>query len=91
MNKIEKKVLTKYYEAILAGEKIFELRLADWKYCEGDVLVLLEVDETGTPTGRNIQKRVGSIIKTKDIDFWSREDIDKYGYQIVSLLDEVKK
>jgi len=88
MKNIEKKVLAKYFEAILSGKKTFELRLADWDCQEGDVLVLNEIDENGDVTGRTIRKRVGTIVKTKEIDFWTKEEIDKHGYQIISLLDE---
>ena len=88
-NTITKKVYSKYFDQILAGEKAYELRLADWKCEPGDTLELIDVnDTTHEPTGRVIRKRVGSVVRTKDIDFWPQEAIERYGYQIISLLDE---
>lgn len=40
--KILKKVQHEYFEAVLEGKKQFEIRLADFKYKPGDILVLLE-------------------------------------------------
>jgi len=90
MNVVEKKVLSEYFEAILSGEKTFELRLADWSCERGDFLMLNEVDDSGNLTGRSIRKQVGTVIRTKELDFWPKEEIDKHGYQIISLLDEDK-
>jgi len=84
--KIEKKIWSEYFEKILDGSKNFELRLADWECEAGDVLVLNEWDpEIKEYTGRSVEKRVGYVIKTKDIDFWPEEDVQKFGYQIISL------
>ena len=84
--RIEKKVLPEYFEAILGGKKTFELRLADWKCKEGDTLVLREWDpKTKKYTGRRLEKRVAYVVKTKDIKFYSKEDIDKYGFQIIGF------
>ncbi|MEI7689889.1 MAG: DUF3850 domain-containing protein [Candidatus Saccharibacteria bacterium] len=90
MNKtIEKKVRSKYFTEIEAGRKTFELRLADWDCQMGDTLILIETDnETNTPTGRTMRRTVGDIARTKDIDYFTPEDIEKYGYQIISLIDE---
>jgi len=86
---IEKKVLAKYFNEIQLGRKTFELRLADWDCRTGDILVLIEInDETKVPTGRTLQRAVGFVGKTKDIDFWTPEEIEKYGYQIISLLED---
>ena len=84
--RIEKKVWPKYFQKIIDGDKNFELRLADWECNDGDVLVLKEWDpKTKEYTGRVVEKEVGYIIKTKDVDFWPKEDIEKYGYQIISF------
>lgn len=89
---IEKKVLAKYFDQIISGEKTYEVRLADWECKPGDTLVLTEIDNISkNPTGRLIRKKVGFVGKTKDFDFWSKEAVDKYGYQVISLLDEVKQ
>jgi hypothetical protein len=36
-------------------------------------------------TGRVIEKKVTYVKKTKDIDFWTKDDIEKYGYQVISF------
>lgn len=81
-----KKVWPEYFQKIIDGKKNFELRLADWECNEGDILVLQEWDpQTKNYTGREIEKEVTLVFKTKTISFWSDEDIKKYGYQILSF------
>jgi hypothetical protein len=88
-NTIEKKILPEYFEKIMQGEKTYELRLADWECSTGDTLVLIEIDpQTKEPTGRSLSRKVGYVGKTKGLDFWTKEQIDQYGYQIISLLGE---
>ena len=84
--KIEKKIHPGFFEKIVSGEKNFELRLADWECRPGDILVLKEWDPTTkTFTGRVVEKEVTYVSKTKDISFWPKEDIEKYGFQIISI------
>lgn len=86
---IHKKIWRSYFDKVASGEKTFEIRLADWECEPGDILILDEVDDkTKEPTGRSLRKRVGYVGKTKDFTFWSDEEIDKHGYQVISLLDE---
>lgn len=86
---IEKKILPEYFEKIMQGEKTYELRLADWECNTGDTLVLIEIDpRTKEPAGRSLSRKVGYVGKTKGLDFWTKEQIDHYGYQIISLLDQ---
>jgi len=83
---IHKRVWKEYFEKILIGKKKFELRLADFEVGEGDNLVLEEWDKDKQEyTGRKIETTVTCIIKTKDVSFWSQEDIDKYGFQIIQF------
>jgi len=84
--KIEKKILPEYFQNIVDGDKNFELRLADWKCEKGDILVLKEWNpKTREYTGRVIEKTVGYVLRTKDVNFWDRGEVEKYGYQIISL------
>lgn len=84
--KIEKKVWPEYFQKIVDGVKKYELRLADWECKPGDVLLLREWDpKTEKYTGRKVEKIVSSILKTKKISFWSKEEIEKYGFQIISF------
>jgi hypothetical protein len=83
--KIEKKIQKWSFDKILSGEKNFELRLADWECQPGDTLVLLEIDEGRNYTGRIVEKKVTYVLKIKDVDLFPKEDVEKYGYQIISI------
>ena len=89
MNKIEKKIWPEYFNQVLSESKTFELRLNDFEINEGDTLVLKEWDpESKEYTGREIEKTVGYVGKWKMDDltiFWPREDIEKFGIQVISL------
>jgi len=89
MKRIEKKVWPEYFERLLSGDKTFELRLADWECNEGDTLILKEYDpKTKEYSGRQIEKKVTYIIKTKNAEnwgMWTKEEIEKFGFQIISL------
>lgn len=84
--RIEKKVWPVYFQRILDGEKNFELRLADFECNKGDILVLREWNpKTKEYTGRKLEKKVTYVIKTKEVEFWDKKDIDKYGLQIIAF------
>jgi ribosomal protein S17 len=86
MSKIEKKAWPEFFERILSGEKTFDLRLADFECKPGDVLVVREWDPiTKEYTGRKLQKEVTYVLKTKDLKFWPPEEIEKFGFQVISL------
>ena len=83
---IVKKVWPKYFQKIIEGKKTYELRLANWECNEGDTLILKEWDpETKEFTGREVKKMVTYIGNTKNMTFWPAEDVQKYGYQIISF------
>ncbi|TSC73008.1 MAG: hypothetical protein G01um101438_31 [Parcubacteria group bacterium Gr01-1014_38] len=83
---IEKKIWPQFFEKIKSGEKTLELRLADFDCKPGDALVLKEWNpETREYTGRVLEKEVTYVIRTKDAGFWSSEDVEKYGYQIIAF------
>lgn len=86
MQVIRKKVWPEYFEEIRAGRKKFELRLADFDVREGDMLVLEEWDNVGRKyTGRKIEVIANYILKTKGQAFWSQEEVDTYGFQIIQF------
>lgn len=86
MATIHKKILPEYFEEIISGRKKFELRLADFEINEGDVLVLNEWDkDTKEYTGRKIEVIVTYIRKTKEHVFYSPEEVEKYGFQIIQF------
>lgn len=87
--KIEKKVQPPYFEAILKGDKNFEVRLNDFECNEGDILVLREWDpEKKDYTGRTLEKKITYIVKTRDLPFWTKEEVEKNGYQIIGFKPE---
>lgn len=74
------------FEKILSGQKSFDVRIADFKVKEGDILVLEEYDpKIQKYTGRKIEKKVNFVLKTKGQKFWSQNDIDKYGFLVISF------
>ncbi len=86
MRRIEKKVWPEFFDKILSGEKTFELRLADWEISQGDILVLKEWDPTKKAfTGRSLEKTVTYVIKTKDQSFFPKEDVERYGFQVIAF------
>jgi len=55
---IKKKILPKYFELVKSGKKKLELRLADFKIREGDVLILEEWDPKKKEyTSKEIKKK----------------------------------
>ncbi len=84
--KIEKKIWPEFFQKILDGIKTYECRLADFECNPGDILVLREWNpETKEYTGRLIEKTITYVGKTKDFKFWSKEEIAKYGFQIIAF------
>lgn len=83
---IKKKILPEFFELVLKGKKKFEIRLDNFNCKEGDILVLQEWDPlTKQYTGREISKKVSLVLKTKNLEFLNKEDINKYGLQIIQL------
>jgi len=84
--RIEKKAWPEYFQKVLDGVKTYELRLADFECKPEDILVLKEWNpDTKEYTGRVIEKEITYVIKTKDTKFYSKEDIEKHGFQIISF------
>lgn len=88
---IHKKTISSLFNEVVTGQKSFDVRLADWQCEPGDTLVLEEIDDnTREYTGRSIRKKVGYVLYTDETDFFSKKDIEKYGLQVISLLEEDK-
>ena len=84
--RIEKKIWPEFFQKILEGTKTFELRLADFECKPGDILVLREWEpKTKEYTGRVLEKRVSYVVRTKNVKFWPKEEVEKYGFQIISF------
>jgi hypothetical protein len=88
---IHKKTISSLFAEVLNGSKTFDVRLADWQCDLGDILIMDEIDDiTKVPTGRSIRKKIGYILNTKETSFFSKKEIEKYGLQVISLLEEEK-
>lgn len=83
---IKKKTWPDYFEKLLSGEKKFDCRIADFEVKPGDEIIFEEYDPvTETYSGRKIKKTVTFVGKTKEWNFFKPEDVDKFGYVIMSL------
>jgi len=82
--KIIKKCNKKYFELVQSGEKKFDVRLADFEVKKGDTMILKE-SINGKETGRDIEKKISFVLKTKDLHYWSNEEINKFGHVIIQL------
>lgn len=83
---VKKKSWPEVFQKVLDGRKNTELRLADFECKPGDTLILQEWDpKTKQYTGRTIEKKVKYVMKTKDMKYWSKEEIEKYGFLIISF------
>lgn len=83
---IEKKCWSAYFQKILDGDKTYDLRLGDFECNPGDTLILKEFDPiTKEYTGRVLEKKVTFVGKTKNQTFWSKDEVEKFGFQIISF------
>mgnify|MGYP002763182630 FL=1 len=57
------KILPKYFKAVKAGKKKFELRKNDRDYKVGDEIHLEEWEPIGEYTGRDIVKEITYVLK----------------------------
>ena len=86
MSLIRKKTWPKFFEQIKNGKKNFDVRLADFKIKPDDILVLEEWNPKNKKyTGRKLEKKVTYVLKTKNLKFWPKKDIAKYGFQIIAF------
>jgi len=83
---IKKKISPKYFKLVKAGQKNFELRLADFKIKTGDTLILQEWNpQTKKYTGRELKKKVNFILKFKLNDFGQAKKIQKNGLYVIQF------
>ncbi len=83
---IKKKIWPEFFELIKSGKKKFELRLADFKIKEGDILVLEEYNPKKQEyTGRKIKKKVRYILKFNLDDFEQKKEIENRGLYVIQF------
>ena len=73
------------FELVKSGKKKFEVRLGNKNINEGDKLIIIQRDENGNPTKNKLIKKAGHIEITKNLTFWSEDEINKYGFKIIQL------
>lgn len=66
-----------YFERVINGTKLFEIRFDDRDYKEGDFIVLHEINGREEITGKTVIKRIGFITGYEQQE----------GYVVFSLLD----
>ncbi|MFH0978404.1 MAG: DUF3850 domain-containing protein [Candidatus Woesearchaeota archaeon] len=83
---IEKKSWPESFQAIKEKRKTFDLRLNDFKCKPGDIMVFREWDPKKKKyTGRTVKKKVSYVLKTKQMRYWTKKDVDKHGFQVIAL------
>lgn len=86
MRIIKKKTWPKFFKLVKSGKKRFELRLADFKIKEGDILILEEWDpKTKKYTGRKIRKKAKYVLKFNLSSFGQKKEIEKKGLYAIQL------
>ena len=86
MEIIKKKIWPGYFTQVKSGKKKFELRLADFKIKEGDILILEEYNPKKKEyTGRKIKKKVKYILKFNLDDFTQKKEIEKKGLFVIQF------
>jgi len=86
MTVVEKKIWPEFFELVKNRKKRFEFRLADFECKEGDTLVLKEWDpKTKDYTGRELKRKVGFLMKTKELKFHTPEEKEKFGFYVIQL------
>ena len=87
MANIEKKIRPEIFEKLTNGEMHLDLRLADFDVEDGDTIEYKEWDaDKKEYTGRSETRTVEGVVSSKqDLDFWSDEEIAKYGFHAIRL------
>jgi hypothetical protein len=93
MTTIEKKAWPELFEKVRTGKKTFDLRLEDFKCKPGDTLFLREwTPKKEIYTGRALKRKVTFVFRSREIlKFWSEEEIDKYGFQVIGFSNEKRR
>lgn len=74
------------FEAVMAGKKKIDIRVADFEINDGDTLILEEWNpETKRYTGRTIGKKVAFVMKFKIDDYGQQEEIQNKGLYAIQL------
>lgn len=84
--RIHKKVWPDLFRLLQTKRKNVEIRLADFKLRQGDVLVLEEWNpKTRKYTGRSVERKVGMLLKFNLTKWNPIADIKKFGHYLIWL------
>lgn len=84
--RIHKKVWLDLFRLLQTKRKNVEIRLADFKLRQGDVLVLEEWNpKTRKYTGRSVERKVGMLLKFNLTKWNPIADIKKFGHYLIWL------
>jgi len=84
---IHKKTWVPHFEKILSGEKNSDIRLADFDVEEGDIIIFEEWYPNVGYTGRSVSRVVDKLFEVNLTEFWTKEEIDKFGVYLIELSD----
>ena len=80
-----KKILSKFYKEVIAGNKTFEIRNEDdCRYEVGDVIELVEVEETNGPTGCKQLVEVTYRLDSKDFSVGIKDGYVVLGIKLIA-------
>ncbi len=88
---IKKKCWPEWFKKFCSGEKILELRLADFDLKINDILILEEYNpETKKYTGRKASFKCKKVERSAQdpLQFYKVEDVKKHGFWIIELEKE---
>ena len=86
MPNVRKKMWPAEFNAVIAGKKKIDIRVADFGINEGDTLILEEWNpETKQYTGRSIGSKVVSVMKFKIDDYGQQQEIENKGLYAIQL------
>ena len=88
---IKKKCWPEWFEKFCSGEKVLELRLADFDLKINDILILEEYNpETKKYTGRKASFKCKKVERSAQdpLQFYKVEDVKKHGFWIIELEKE---
>lgn len=86
MAEIKKKMWPAEFEAVLAGKKRIDIRVADFEAKEGDTLILEEWNpKIKEYTGRRVEKKIGSLVKFRVDDYGQQKEIENKGLYAIQL------
>lgn len=83
---IKRKYKKQEFEQVERGERAFDLHVGstEFEIEEGDLVTLVEVDDAGEPTGRELTRRVSVRLDTDEMKL-DREDVAKHGLVLLGL------